>query len=282
MRTDSFKSNLNWKYASKALLTVSIICFSTYIFSQSAIQFAAISNPNKSYNDLRGLGEIHTEKVPNKNLYRYKLIPIGNFTETLRQIKNLGFKDAFISKIRDSNKSQTIKKEKYNSYEFCTNGRQYSNGINICIDIPYSLVASNPVTSNTTIIKNFNDPNHFNTSLQLRCVKLEEYFDSSQNSIYDLSINDSETLMDGYKKHKIIKSEIIEVNGLDGIHVIFDYISSHKIKLRGHHYIICNGYELYNLLGFVGCDKYDCNSLEIDSYNFDKIVKDVVHSIRKN
>lgn len=60
-----------------------------------AIQFTAISNPNKSYPEVEKLGRVYVEKIANKQLYRYKLVPLYSFDWGIENLKRLGFKDAF-------------------------------------------------------------------------------------------------------------------------------------------------------------------------------------------
>lgn len=158
MKSDCFNLNVNWKYASNTVLTGIMICFSTYIFSQSAIQFAAISTPNKNYNDLRGLGEIHAEKVPNKNLYRYKLIPRGGLTETLNKIKSLGYKDAFVTKYKNKSRSKSNTK-------YCTSSSNTTNKIKFCIDIPSIFSLQDYVHNDPNFQDGFNSIGYRGSSL---------------------------------------------------------------------------------------------------------------------
>ena len=64
------------------------------------VQFIALSKSNRQFEDVSDLGELVVEKVPNKNVYRYK---IGHFenkldaNRALVQLRNRGFSDAFIN-----------------------------------------------------------------------------------------------------------------------------------------------------------------------------------------
>ncbi len=63
------------------------------------VQFIALTESSRQFYDMRDLGELVIEKVPNKNVYRYK---IGHFdnklaaNQALVQIRKRGFSDAFI------------------------------------------------------------------------------------------------------------------------------------------------------------------------------------------
>lgn len=61
------------------------------------IQFTAISEKDKSFSELEYLGQIYSEKVPNKSLYRYKVI-CHDPDYVLRELKSKGYKGAFLVK----------------------------------------------------------------------------------------------------------------------------------------------------------------------------------------
>jgi len=64
------------------------------------IQFTAIGKSNKTFSELSHLGEVFSEKVSGKNLYRYKLRPYGDLDigSVVTELKQLGFTGAFVSK----------------------------------------------------------------------------------------------------------------------------------------------------------------------------------------
>ncbi len=68
--------------------------------AKSTVQFTALPEPNRKFPELDLLGKIYTEKIPGKNLYRYKM----DFTtreealRMLRAFKVNGFREAFIVK----------------------------------------------------------------------------------------------------------------------------------------------------------------------------------------
>lgn len=79
------------------ILLLFLLCLANTICSQKAIQFSAVSDPDKSYPEVEKLGWVYIEKIPNKNLYRYKLVPIYSFNWGLEILNTLGFYDAFIT-----------------------------------------------------------------------------------------------------------------------------------------------------------------------------------------
>jgi len=64
------------------------------------IQFIALTDSNRQFDHMKDLGELVIEKVPNKNVYRYKL---GYFSSKLDAnralaiVKIRGYKDAFLN-----------------------------------------------------------------------------------------------------------------------------------------------------------------------------------------
>jgi len=64
------------------------------------IQFTAIGNGNKTFDQLSHLGEVYSEKVEGRKLYRYKLRPYNDLdiSEVVQEVKGKGFTGAFIVK----------------------------------------------------------------------------------------------------------------------------------------------------------------------------------------
>ena len=65
------------------------------------VQFIALTESNKQFDKLTDIGKLVVEKVPNKNVYRYKIGHFANKLDAVRaltQIRSRGFGDAFINK----------------------------------------------------------------------------------------------------------------------------------------------------------------------------------------
>ena len=64
-----------------------------------SVQFIALSDSNKSFEELKHLGQIVIEKAPGANLYRYKLGYYSSEEEAHRVIthlRQLGYSESFI------------------------------------------------------------------------------------------------------------------------------------------------------------------------------------------
>lgn len=71
-----------------------------HISEQFTVQFIALSESDRQFNEINDLGQLVVEKVPNKNVYRYKIGHFDNKLDAIRaltQIRQRGFRDAFIN-----------------------------------------------------------------------------------------------------------------------------------------------------------------------------------------
>lgn len=82
---------------SKCIFTLLFLCLAWSVSGQMAIQFTAIIDSDKSHPEIEKLGRVYIEKISDKNLYRYKLVPIYSFDWGLERLYDLGYKDAFIT-----------------------------------------------------------------------------------------------------------------------------------------------------------------------------------------
>jgi len=252
----------------KYLIVFMFISSIAYGQSNRAIQFVALDSEGYTFPNLDPYGSVISEKVYGKNLYRYKLIPYQNIDETLRSLKSLGYKDAFISSInkkkgRIDNKSAlssdyTISQQflKGESKRFSTKGHFKSKAPHWSVSIPNDWSEREGDRPNT--LKVFSG----NKEIQLVIIE-KKLFDKGA---YEPNILEKRELLESAGSflpndmYYNIRSELIKIDNQDGAFVFCESKESRlgiEMDIRSYIFYFINE----NVLCTVHFALSDLNSL---------------------